>query len=131
MIDKRYFNFDQFREDVEDALKKVSKKYNLAIKAGNIRYDSTSIRLTIDCIEKVDGAQDLGEASWYQYYKYYGFNKNDYGKEVVVNGDKYKICGIKEGARCSILATRLRDSKTYGFVPEIIREALEEAKRGG
>ena len=45
MIDKRYFNFDQFREDVEDALKKVSKKYNLAIKAGNIRYDSTSIRL--------------------------------------------------------------------------------------
>ena len=122
--------FDSFKVDVEDALKDVAKKYNVDIKAGHISYGSISFKLGLEVTQKVNGASDAGEATWSYYCGSYGFKRDDYGKIVTIKGEKYRISGINERSKYHILVKRVKDDVEYGFLPGIVREALDNLERG-
>ena len=129
MID-RNFSFSEFREDVKLALLDVAKKYNVVIDPGKIRYSDIEFSLQLNVTEKVNGAEDAGEATWSYYCTLYGFDRDDYGKIITIKNKQYKICGIDHNAKCSILTKDLKNNSTVGWVPFAVKDALENLKRG-
>lgn len=128
MIDPKMF--DDFRRDTEAALAEVAKKYNVDIKAGHISYGNINFKMTLEVTEKVNGTTDAGEAMWSYYCKSYGFERDDFGKIITLKGKKYQISGIDNRSKFSIITKCLKDDKEYQWLPDIVKTALEEAKRG-
>ena len=122
-MDKEYF--DNFRNDVREALKAVAKKYGVEINPTNVKYDDIDFTLTLNVVRLVNGTSDANESLWSYYYKSYGFEREDYGKTVIINNETFKISGIDSKSRkYPILLTRVRDNKIYGYSTASVKEAL-------
>lgn len=125
MLDK--FDFNGFRKDVEDALTEVAKKYDVNIKAAGIRYDAVSFDMTLKVAERVEGDEDGGQAKWNYYCYRYGLEPGDYGKEVVVDGERLKITGLQPSRqKYPIVVKRIRDNREMVYTLSSIKEALEK-----
>lgn len=129
MLEFNHEFFESFRADVIDALKDIATKYNVDIKTGGIKYGDISFTMNLNVTEKVNGAEDAGEASWSYYCRAYGFSREDYGKTFKDKGITYTICGIDDSARkYPILAKSHKNNKIFGFTSQIIHQYLEELK---
>lgn len=122
-MNKEYFN--NFRNDVREALKAVAEKYGVEINPTNIKYDDIDFTLTLEVVRLVNGTSDANESLWSYYYKVYGFEKEDYGKTVVINNEEFKISGIDgKSKKYPIILTRVRDNKKYGYSIASVKAAL-------
>lgn len=122
-MNKEYFN--NFRNDVREALKAVAEKYGVEINPTNIKYDDIDFTLTLEVVRLVNGTSDANESLWSYYYKVYGFEREDYGKTVVMNNEEFKISGIDgKSKKYPIILTRVRDNKKYGYSIASVKEAL-------
>lgn len=122
-MNKEYFN--NFRNDVREALKAVAEKYGVEINPTNIKYDDIDFTLTLEVVRLVNGTSDANESLWSYYYKVYGFEREDYGKTVVINNEEFKISGIdSKSKKYPIILTRVRDNKKYGYSITSVKEAL-------
>lgn len=122
-MNKEYFN--NFRNDVREALKAVAEKYGVEINPTNIKYDDIDFTLTLEVVRLVNGTSNANESLWSYYYKVYGFEREDYGKTVVMNNEEFKISGIDgKSKKYPIILTRVRDNKKYGYSIASVKEAL-------
>lgn len=122
-MNKEYFN--NFRNDVREALKAVAEKYGVEINPTNIKYDDIDFTLTLEVVRLVNGTSNANESLWSYYYKVYGFEREDYGKIVVINNEEFKISGIDgKSKKYPIILTRVRDNKKYGYSIASVKEAL-------
>lgn len=122
-MNKEYFN--NFRNDVREALKAVAEKYGVEINPTNIKYDDIDFTLTLEVVRLVNGTSDANESLWSYYYKVYGFEREDYGKTVVINNEEFKISGIDgKSKKYPIILTRVKDNKKYGYSIASVKEAL-------
>ena len=122
-MNKEYFN--NFRNDVREALKAVAEKYGVEINPTNIKYDDIDFTLTLEVVRLVNCTSDANESLWSYYYKVYGFEREDYGKTVVMNNEEFKISGIDgKSKKYPIILTRVRDNKKYGYSIASVKEAL-------
>lgn len=122
-MNKEYFN--NFRNDVKEALKAVAEKYGVEINPTNIKYDDIDFTLTLEVVRLVNGTSDADESLWSYYYKAYGFEREDYGKTVIVDNEEFKISGIdSKSKKYPIILTRVKDNKKYGYSIASVKEAL-------
>ena len=122
-MNKEYFN--NFRNDVREALKAVAEKYSVEINPTNIKCDDIDFTLTLEVVRLVNGTSDANESLWSYYYKVYGFERKDYGKTVIMNNEEFKISGIdSKSKKYSIILTRVRDNKKYRYSIASVKEAL-------
>lgn len=122
-MNKEYFN--NFRNDVREALKAVAEKYGVEINPTNIKYDDIDFTLTLEVVRLVNSTSNANESLWSYYYKVYGFEREDYGKIVVINNEEFKISGIDgKSKKYPIILTRVRDNKKYGYSIASVKEAL-------
>ena len=122
-MNKEYFN--NFRNDVREALKAVAEKYGVEINPTNIKYDDIDFTLTLEVVRLVNGTSDANESLWSYYYKVYGFEREDYGKTIIMNNEEFKISGIDgKSKKYPIILTRVRDNKKYGYSIASVKEAL-------
>lgn len=122
-MNKEYFN--NFRNDVREALKAVAEKYGVEINPTNIKYDDIDFTLTLEVVRLVNGTSDANESLWSYYYKVYGFEREDYGKTVIMNNEEFKISGIDgKSKKYPIILTRVRDNKKYGYSIASVKAAL-------
>lgn len=122
-MNKEYFN--NFRNDVREALKAVAEKYGVEINPTNVKYDDIDFTLTLEVVKLVNGTSDANESLWSYYYKVYGFEREDYGKTVIMNNEEFKISGIDgKSKKYPIILTRVRDNKKYGYSIASVKEAL-------
>ena len=124
-MNKEYFN--NFRNDVREALKAVAEKYGVEINPTNIKYDDIDFTLTLEVVRLVNGTSDANESLWSYYYKVYGFEREDYGKTIIMNNEEFKISGIDgKSKKYPIILTRVRDNKKYGYSIASVKEALNK-----
>ena len=122
-MNKEYFN--NFRNDVREALKAVAEKYDVEINPTTVRYSDIDFTITLDATRLVNGTLDANESLWSYYYKVYGFEREDYGKTVIMNNEEFKISGIDgKSKKYPIILTRVRDNKKYRYSIASVKEAL-------
>ena len=112
--------FDAFRKDVENALKTVEEKHGVKVSCGAITYGSYDFSMKMNVVKHgaVDGARKLFE----QHCASYGFEKDDYEREFVLNGVKFQLVGFNPKSPkncCSI--KRVSDGKAYKCTPISVR----------
>ena len=122
-MNKEYF--DNFRNDVREALKAVAEKYGVEINPTTVRHGDIDFTITLDVSILVSGTSDANESLWSYYYKVYGFEREDYGKTVIMNNEEFKISGIDgKSKKYPIILTRVRDNKKYRYSIASVKEAL-------
>ena len=119
--------FDKFRADVEEALKEVGKKYEVAIEGGNISYseEKGTFSLKLD-VKRADIDVDLKSFETglkYDYDLRKGFTMDDYKKSVIIDGKEYTITGLKPSCKYNVILTR-SDGKSYCFTLNSVLQAL-------
>jgi hypothetical protein len=88
-----------FRNDFNTAMKELESKYGIAITLGNISYCSTDFSAKITANVTGDEAKEKEKAEFESYAKFYGFEPEDYGKEMTLQGKRFKFVGFNH--RCS------------------------------
>lgn len=110
-------NFNQFRNDVLNALAAVAEKYGCEVSAGNIKYDNLSIDLTLYFKSKGENGESAEEMDFKANCEKYGFSPEDYQKEFSLNGKTYYLVGFNPRARKNHCI--IKDEKGSQFVCSI------------
>jgi len=99
------------REELEKELDKFAAERGIKITFGNATYNDTEIHFKVDI---VGAGEDNERERWAEHSKYLGLYADDYGKEIMLNGDLYKVVGIKPKARKNcIVIEQMSNKKRY------------------
>ena len=113
-------NIKDVRDDLTNDLMELGKKYGMTFQMGNIRYSTDQMKFTLTAYvnsqhtntEKVD----VNKVEFTKNAILYGLNAEDFGKEFIVAGKTYVICGLKPKARkYPILGADYQTGKVYKF----------------
>lgn len=122
MLSKK--EFAAFRQDVEQALQELTKKYDVNIKAGNIKYDSNSFNLDLQMTKKDIGGKTFEQVEFEKYCRLYGFKPEDYKKQFNMNGKTFTLTGFKPRATKMPVIAISQDGKGYKFGEETVKRLL-------
>lgn len=105
--------FEEFRTDVENALKGIAKKYGVSISTGRIDYSTNNFEMRLKVVKTVDSKGkklDAEKEDFARLCKLFNFKKSDYKKKFKANGREFEFIGfdIKKRKNCCII----RDTKT-------------------
>lgn len=92
-------DFKQFSNDVVDALAAVAEKYGCEVTAGNIKYDTTSIDLTLYFKAKGENGESATQIQFNSRCADYGFTPEDYRRAVCLDDKLYHLVGFNPRAR--------------------------------
>lgn len=118
-------NFEAFRKDVEAALKEVSKKYEVEIKTGKIKYSEYDFTMEIKSV-KINEDVNIQQEKFNQVCYLYNFTPDQYKVEFSSNGKVFQLVGFntnKPKNCCSLYC--VTDGKTYQCNDEMVRRALK------
>lgn len=115
--------FDDFRQDVKEALQGVGEKYELNLDIGSIRYGSYDFTLKITATKS--GSVDGEKEKFMELCSLYGFSPEDYCAEFDLEGKTYRLIGFdpKKRKYACKLYSLLEDKQVSGTV-SMVKMAL-------
>jgi len=124
--------FKSFRQEAENALQEIAKKYDVNIKTGSIKYTSNSFNVDLQVTKKEVNGIAFEQAEFERYCFLYGIPKNAYNKELNMNGKKYYPISFKPKASKYPVIVKCSDGNNYKWeittLVEAIRRATENIK---
>lgn len=120
-----------YRKAINEALVPVGQEYGLEFSCGNAEFDEYSFVFKLKGIVKskeVNGEKEMFK----QRAAIYGFRPDDYGREIISKGKRFRFIGFNDKARvncCIILC--LEDNKKYTCPPDTIHYLLEKDLSSG
>ena len=127
-MDLSNVNFNLFRADVEKALAAVAEKYGCDVKAGKIKYDSTSINLSLDFLAHGENGESGEQVEFAKLCLKYGFLPSDYRRPVVIDGQTLYLIGFNPKARKYHCIISDLHGRQFGCTPEHIKFSWEAMK---
>ncbi len=101
----------KMREELQAELENFAKEHGVSIHVGNASYDDTDITFKV---RVASAAEDTERLRWENNCGYLGLVPEDYGKEIILNGQKFAVVGIKPSARKNcIIVRRISDGKEF------------------
>ena len=116
--------FAAFRQETEQALKALTEKYNVNIKAGNISYTNTNFSLKLEVSKKDIGGKSFEQVEFEKYCVLYGFKPEDYKKKFNMNGKTFTLTGFKPRAKKMPVIAISQDGKGYKFGEETVKRLM-------
>ena len=116
--------FDCFRNEVNEALRELAEKYNFDIKASKIKYDDTSMDLTVKINDKEVSGKSFEQTEFERMCSWYGLTPEDYGRQFMSNGNKFTLCGFKPRATKMPILARNENGQGYKFTEESIKRLI-------
>jgi hypothetical protein len=113
-------------EEVDKALLAVAKKFGIKLKRGKVKYSSAQASFVVVAnILSKDGEVKTTEGeAWKVHCKFYGFEKEDFGREFRCNGKIFKIAGLMPRKfKYPILATNV-NGRRFKFPAETVKNNL-------
>lgn len=99
------------RDELQKELDKFAESRGIKITFGNATFNETAIHFKVDV---VGAGEDNERERWVEHSKYLGLYADDYGKEIMLNGDLYKVVGINPKARKNcIVIEQMSNKKRY------------------
>ena len=98
----------QFRTEFAETVKDLESKFGLVLSIGNISYNSDQFttKLTCTAVGDLSEGKSREEAQFKANAPKFGFQPEDYNKEVTIHGETFRFVGFKPNARkntCVIL----------------------------
>lgn len=121
----------KLRDELNEAVQSVAKKYDLTILVGSCRFSQTEIKYGLEVKTNDTGAiESKAREEWNNYCKLIGFTPEQFGANFKVRGEEYKIVGFNlRKSKFDLSAKRVSDGKVFGFRSEDIIKCL--AFQGG
>lgn len=119
-------NFNQFRNDVLNALAAVAEKYDCEATMGNIKYDMTSIDATLYFKAKGDNGESAEEAEFKRVCENYGFKPEDYNAYVILDDKTYRFVGFNPRARKNHCIIKDTNGKQFVCPTEVVRRGFDK-----
>lgn len=129
MIQKK--DLDVYRKAIMEALVPVGQEHELEFRCGDIEYGD--LELTIELkgfvkTETVNGEKEMFK----RLASKYGFRPDDYGKEIVLKGERFRFIGFNYRARVNkCILLRLRDEVRIACNPEMLHVIFEKEEGSG
>ena len=119
-------NFNQFRNDVLNALAAVAEKYGCEATMGNIKYDMSSIDATLYFKAKGDNGESAAQVEFNSRCKDYGFTPEDYNRKVILDNKTYRFIGFNPRARKNHCIIEDTNGKQFVCSIETVRRGFKE-----
>ena len=119
-------NFNQFRNDVLNALAAVAEKYGCEVTIGNIKCDMTSIDATLYFEAKGDNGEPAEEVEFKRVCENYGFKPEDYNAYVTSDDKVYRFVGFNPRARKNHCIIKDINDKQFVCPVEVVRRGLDK-----
>lgn len=118
-------NLDVLRKEINEALKPITSKHNVAFTIGKMSYDSESMDFKVTCsvIPKgIDPEYVEGYRSLERYGHAYALDEDDFMQEIVLPANKgvLKIIGINPRSR-KFPIQALKEGKRYNYGESILK----------
>lgn len=111
--------FNNFREDLKEALKALEEKHNVTISHGGIRYDDTLFTTKMTVTKNRTDGKDVQQAEFEMNCSLYGFKESDYKRKFVSLGETFQIIGFKTRARkMPVMAVSVSTGRRYKFATD-------------
>lgn len=117
-------NFNQFRNDVLNALAAVAEKYGCEATMGNIKYDMSSIDATLYFKAKGENGEPAEEAEFKRVCGDYGFKPEDYNAYVILDDKAYRFVGFNPRTRKNHCIIKDTNGKQFVCPIASIRQGL-------
>ena len=91
--------FKQVRSEIESELAAFCEKYGLEIEVGRINYSETDFTASVKFKKEMIDGKSHQEHSFRQLCFSYGFEINDYRREVSLKGKTFRFVGFNPRAR--------------------------------
>lgn len=113
----------QMRAEMNQALSKISERYDVAIEIGTIRYSDTGFTAKVEGVVTAD-PEDLEKVAKAKFLREiagdYRIREEDFGKKFTENGRQYRIVGFNSRAhRYPVIAENINGVK-YKFQANVI-----------
>ena len=122
-------NASILRDEIVEALKIVGAKHDVAFSLGTIRGSASSIRVTLECASTngvQDGEDPVMKNAFMKNCFMFNLNKEDFGKEFVMEGKKCKIVGLKPKSRKYPVIVKCSDGKMYKFSAQDVKYKISK-----
>lgn len=116
--------FDNFRKDLQEALKEIEEKYQVKIKSNNIKYTDIDFKIDLTVLKNQEGF-DAEKEKFEKYCVMYGFKKEHYKNKITLQNKQFEFVGFninKPKNSCSI--REIGTGKLYQTTEETIKRAL-------
>lgn len=117
-------NLDNIKFEMNKALQQVSKQFNIQLKVGGIRYEDNSCTIKVNCaIDNGDGEASIDKTNWNNYCFLSEMKKEDFGKQFMLFGKSYTICGYDKRAKKYPIIAKNKN-KRYKFQSFMVKQNL-------
>jgi hypothetical protein len=116
--------FESFRRETEEALHKISEKYNVNIHAGGIKYSSNNFDLTLEVTKKEVNGKSFEQAEFESGCIFCGLKPEDYGKNFRSGNKQFIIYGVNLRAKTMPILARDENGQEYKFALDTIKRLI-------
>lgn len=105
--------FNSFRQDFKDTIKKLENKYGVQINIGTITYDNIQFHTKMTVV-KGETSYQAGKAEWENFVRYNSELRDafKFGDMFRADGYVYTITGVKPNKRKYPIVTKRNDGKS-------------------
>jgi len=117
--------FQAFRNDFDQTMLPIAKKYSLTVKAGNISYQDDTFSMKVECA-KTD-AGNLEQKEFAKCCLMYELSSDDYMREFVFNGERYALAGLSlSSPKYPCICLNIGNGKRYKLTVDAVKKALNQ-----
>lgn len=102
-----------FRKDLDEAMKSVGEKYGLSVNCGNINYSNAKIDVKVMAIPIPTADFDPAKEEWKRFVQFTSLHEDDFGKAITIGGVNYTIAGCNPSARTNNIKLQRYDGKMF------------------
>jgi hypothetical protein len=113
-------------DDLEKAAQEVAKKYGVvaARRSGSFSDMQFTTKIEFAITETADG-KSPAQVEFERYAKIFGLEAEDYGKEIVLQAERFTIAGIRpKASKNCISIKRVSDGKGFVCSVEVVNRKL-------
>ncbi len=120
---------NQIRADLVAAHKAVEAKYGITLSLGGMRYEADGSKFVATMEAVVGSAEEAAKREFLKLAPMCGLSEGDFGREIAIGRQTYKIVGMEAGRRggAKVQITRQPDGKRFAAPIEQVKESLGKA----
>jgi len=114
--------FPLFSKEVQDSLKSIEGKYGLKFHLGEISQMNSRLTMHLIAVKNDLAAKPFEQLEFERDAFRFGFTKEDYGKRFNINGERWRLVGVKASTSGRQVIIESIEGKRYevplGFLSE-------------
>ena len=124
MLDRSEFR--ELSKDIKKALLPVAEKYSITIDPGNISYTDLDATMKLKLTDNTHGREDYEKKKFNQLCQAYGFEPEDYLRNISLGGEPVKLVGFNPKAKKYPVILQAMDGKKYKVHVGLVQSCLNK-----